>query len=194
MRICVFTGSNLGRSESYRDEAVNLGRTIARRGIGLVYGGAGTGLMGVVADSALKEGGEVFGVLPRKLMDQELEHRGLTKLYLVDSMHERKAKMAELSDAFAVLPGGIGTLEEAFEIWTLSQLGFHHKAVGLLNVEGFFDKLNGFLDTLVTEEFLKPVHRGILISEVSSDILVDKLVTVEVPVAPKWFQGPERTV
>ena len=187
MRICVFAGSSFGRSETYRNSAVSLGRTIARKGLGLVYGGASVGLMAAVADAALNEGGEVIGVLPRKLANQEVGHRGLTKLHLVDSMHERKAMMAELSDGFAVLPGGIGTLEEAFEVWTWSQLGFHSKSVGLLNVDGFFDGLNGFLDSLVTEHFLKSVHRGILLCESSPEMLIDKLTTTRVPVAPKWI-------
>lgn len=190
MRICVFTGSSFGRSETYLNAAVSLGRTIAQKGLGLVYGGASVGLMGAVADAALNEGGEVIGVLPRKLASQEVAHRGLTRLHLVDSMHERKAMMAELSDAFAVLPGGIGTLEEAFEVWTWSQLGFHSKSVGLLNVDGFFNQLNGFLDGLVTEQFVKPVHRGILLCEASAEMLIDRLMTTDVPVTPKWIGRP----
>jgi len=187
MRICVFTGSSFGRSGAYRTAAESLGRTIAKKGMGLVYGGASVGLMGIVADAALDEGAEVIGVLPRKLANQEVGHGGLSRLYLVDSMHQRKAKMTELSSSFAVLPGGIGTLEEAFEVWTWSQLGFHSKPIGLLNVEGFFDQLNGFLDCLVTEQFVKPVHRSILLCESDPNILIEKLTTVDVPVIPKWI-------
>lgn len=183
----MFAGSSLGRREIYREAAECLGRTIARKGLGLVYGGASTGLMGALADAALHEGGEVIGVLPRRLATQELGHRGLTECHLVHSIHERKALMARLSDAFAVLPGGIGTLEEAFEAWTWSPLGFHSKAVGLLKANGFFDKLNVFLDTLVSERFLKPVHRGFLICEPSAEILIERLTTTPVPVVPRWI-------
>jgi uncharacterized protein (TIGR00730 family) len=187
MRICVFTGSSVGRSDAYRSAAEELGRTIAGKGLGLVYGGAAVGLMRIVADAALSAGGEVIGVLPRKLADQELEHRGLSKLHLVETMHERKALMAELSDAFAVLPGGIGTLEEAFEVWTWSQLGFHSKPVGLLNVNGFFSGLNEFLDSLVREQFLKTVHRNTLLCEATADRLVGQLLTAETEYTPKWI-------
>jgi uncharacterized protein (TIGR00730 family) len=137
-RVCVFCGSSPGARPGYRAAAQALGAAIAKRGLGLVYGGAHVGLMGVVADAALAEGGEVIGVLPRALETKELAHRNLSALYVVESMHERKALMAELSDAFVALPGGIGTLEEIFEAWTWTQLGLHEKPCALLDVEGYY--------------------------------------------------------
>ena len=142
----VFCGSHSGRGEVYRSAAAGFAREVARRGLTIVYGGGNVGLMGVVADAALAAGGRVIGVLPRFLQERELGHAALTELHLVDSMHERKAKMAELSDAFVALPGGLGTLEELFEAWTWMQLGLQHKPCGLLAVGLFFDPLLGFLE------------------------------------------------
>ncbi len=191
-RICVFCGSSFGARDAYRQAARNLGAAIAKNGFGLVYGGASVGLMGAVADAALAEGGEVIGVLPEALADLELAHKGLTELHIVSSMHERKAMMADLSTAFAVLPGGIGTLEEAFEVWTWSQLGIHGKAIGLLNVAGFYDGLGGFLDHLVTEAFVRPVHRDIMIAEEDPARLVERLAAAEIPNVRKWSEPENR--
>ena len=192
MNVCVFAGSSFGRRDAYRHAAECFGRTLAERGMGLVFGGACVGLMGTVADAALDHGGTVVGVIPQTLVDIEIAHRGLTELKVVQSMHERKAEMADRADAFAVLPGGIGSLEEAFEIWTWSQLGLHRKSIGLLNVEGFYDGLERFLDHLVIEAFVKAVHRGIMLSDSDPDRLLDKLVNAEQPVEGKWIPAPGR--
>lgn len=143
--------------------------------------------MGTLADAVLQNGGSVIGVLPQSLADVELAHSGLTELKIVASMHERKATMAELSDAFVMLPGGIGSLEEAFEMWTWSQLGIHHKPIGLLNVDGFYDGLQSFLDHLVAEAFVKPVHRNILLSDDEPGRLIDRLLAAEIPTEGKWI-------
>ncbi|HEX5656091.1 MAG TPA: TIGR00730 family Rossman fold protein [Polyangiales bacterium] len=162
MRVCVFCGSSAGKSPAYRNAAVALGELLAREKIGLVYGGATVGLMGVVADTVKKNGGNVIGVIPESLVAREIAHRGLSELRVVQSMHERKATMAELSDAFVAMPGGIGTLEELFEIWTWSVLGLHQKPCALFDVEGFYTQLTSFLDFTVEQGFLKPVHRALL--------------------------------
>lgn len=143
--------------------------------------------MGAVADGALNAGGDVIGVLPEALANLEIAHAGLTELKIVSSMHERKATMAALSDAFIALPGGIGTLEEAFEIWTWTQLGLHRKPLGLLNVDGFYDKLASFLDQLVEEQFVRPEHRQILLSDADPGLLIDRLVACELPVSKIWI-------
>jgi len=187
MRICVFCGSSFGKNEKYREAATSLGMAIAQKGYGLVYGGASVGLMGTLADAVLKSGGEVIGVIPQSLVDVEISHKGLTELRVTLSMHERKAMMAELSDAFAVLPGGIGTLEEAFEIWTWSQLGIHNKPIGLLNVEGYFTGLESFLNHTVQEEFVKQVHRNIMMSDTDAEKLVERLISTKVPTIRKWI-------
>lgn len=192
MNICVFCGSSLGAREDYRAAAHRLGETLARREVGLVYGGASVGLMGTVADAALRYGGAVYGVLPKALADLEIAHADLTELHIVTSMHERKAMMADMSDAFIALPGGIGTLEEMFEVWTWSQLGFHAKPVGLLNVAGFFDPLKAFLDQLVTEGFVKEAHRAILCAESDPDTLIDRLQAAELPTDRKWVDELRR--
>jgi len=177
MRICVFCGSSPGLKPEYLQAAHALGTEIARRGFGLVYGGASIGLMGEVANAALNAGGDVIGVIPKFLSDYEISHTGLTELHITTSMHERKTKMAELSDAFAVLPGGIGTLEETFEIATWAQLGLHQKPIGLLNVENYYDGLKGFLDHQVQEKFVKPAHRDLLIFEKQAGQLIDRLIS-----------------
>jgi uncharacterized protein (TIGR00730 family) len=159
MRICVYAGSNPGAKEAYAEAAGELARLLAERGIGVVYGGARVGLMGVLADTALAEGGEVIGVMPQDLVDREIAHTGLTELHVVGSMHERKALMAELSDGFVALPGGAGTLEELIEVYTWSQLGLHDKPMGVLNVLGYYDGLAALLDHAVREGFLRPQHR-----------------------------------
>ena len=190
-RICVFCGSNSGRLPAYREAAAALGRTLAGRGIGLVYGGASVGLMGAVADAALAAGGEAIGVIPRALMDRELGHPGLTELRVVGSMHARKAMMAELSDGFVALPGGAGTLEEIFEIWTWAQLGDHAKPCGLLNVAGFYDRLIGFLDHAGGERFMRGEHRAMLLAADTADGLLAAFAEYRAPAVRKWIAPAE---
>jgi len=191
-RLCVFCGSSMGVSPVYRAAAEALGTALAERGIGLVYGGARVGLMGVVADAALAAGGEVTGVIPQALVDREIGHSGLSDLRLVGSMHERKALMASLADAFVALPGGIGTFEELFEMWTWTQLGSHAKPCGLLNVAGFYDRLLGFLDHVVGEGFLKPVHREMLLVGDEPGALLDALASARITSDVKWIGPDER--
>jgi uncharacterized protein (TIGR00730 family) len=173
----VFCGSRTGRGESYRAAAAAFGREVARRGLSMVYGGGRVGLMGVVADAAIADGGRVIGVLPRFMEAREVGHTGLSDLHLVDSMHARKAKMAELADGFVALPGGLGTLEELFEAWTWMQLGLQHKPCGLLAVGTFFDPLIDFLDRAAEEGFVTSNHRALL--KVASDpaVLLSKLAS-----------------
>ncbi len=160
--LCVYCGSRDGEHPSYVHAADQIGRRLARQGGRLVYGGGRVGLMGVVADAVLAEGGEVVGVIPQTLMDREVGHPGLTELHVVQTMHERKRLMAERADAFLALPGGIGTFEELFEVWTWRQLGYHDKPVGLLNVQGYYDGLLGFLGHTVAQGFLSPAQHGVL--------------------------------
>lgn len=164
-RICVFCGSRSGHAPAYRQAAESLGKTLAERDIELVYGGGNVGLMGVMADACLAAGGKVIGVIPRALLEWEVGHHDLTRLEVVDSMHTRKARMAELADGFIALPGGLGTFEELFEILTWAQLGFHHKPAGLLNVEGYYSPLVQMLERGVAEGFMKQENRGLLLVE-----------------------------
>lgn len=173
-RICVFTGSNPGARSEYADAARELGHLLVARGYGLVYGGGNVGLMSVVADAVLDQRGEVIGVIPELLVDKELAHRGLSELRIVKSMHERKAVMAELSDGFIGLPGGIGTMEEFFEVLSWAQLSLHDKPCGLLNVSGYYQRLIRFLDHAVDQGFLKPKHRSLLIVEEEPERLLDR--------------------
>jgi uncharacterized protein (TIGR00730 family) len=186
--VCVFCGSSPGGNPAYLAAAQAMGRQIAGRGLKLVYGGARVGLMGAVADAALAAGGDVVGVLPQALMIKEIGHPGLSRLEVVDTMHERKARMAELSDGFIALPGGAGTLEEIFEIWTWGQLGFHGKPAGFLNVAGYYDKLAGFLDHTVGEAFVKPVHRDMLIFHDDPTALLAALAAYKAPATDKWLE------
>lgn len=186
--VCVFCGSNPGNHPAYGEAAAALGRTIARRGLALVYGGAEVGLMGIVADAALAEGGHVTGVIPQALVAKEIAHKGLSRLETVGSMHERKARMAELSDGFVNLPGGTGTLEEMFEVWTWGQLGFHAKPIGLLNVRGFYDPLMAFLDHQRDEGFVKPGLRETLLASADADVLLDAMAVYSPPTVQKWVQ------
>jgi uncharacterized protein (TIGR00730 family) len=187
-RVCVYAGSNPGNDPAYADAARTFASHLAERGITLVFGGGKVGLMGVIADAALAAGGEVIGVMPQALIDREIGHPALTELKVVDSMHERKALMAELSDAFVAVPGGIGTLEELIEIYTWSQLGIHDKACGLLNVNGYYDGLAAFLDHAVTEGFLRPQHRAVLcVAEDPADLL-DHLAAYTPPTVRKWLE------
>ena len=158
-RVCVFCGSNSGANPAYAQAATQLGRLLAERGLTLVYGGGNVGLMGVVADAALEAGGQVIGVIPESMLKWEVGHPNLTELRVVTSMHERKATMAELADAFIALPGGVGTLEELFEVWTWGQLGLHTKPLAFLDVAGYFERLHAFLDHMAGEGFVKARHR-----------------------------------
>ncbi|MGW0658352.1 LOG family protein [Streptodolium elevatio] len=163
MRVAVFAGSSSGVGRRYREAAEDLGRSLARAGVGVVYGGAHVGLMGAMADAALAEGGEVVGVIPRSLMEWEVAHGGLTDLRVTETMHERKALMAELSDGFVALPGGVGTLEELFEVWTWQHLAIHAKPVALLDVAGFWTPLRAMLGTMVKSGFIKPHYAETLL-------------------------------
>ncbi|HVX47485.1 MAG TPA: TIGR00730 family Rossman fold protein [Mycobacteriales bacterium] len=183
MRICVFCGSSPGRGTTYLQAATELGTLLARRGIGVVYGGGNIGLMGAVADAAMAAGGEVDGVIPQHLVDREVAHREVTELHIVADMHERKALMARLSDAFITLPGAAGTMEELFEIWTWAQLGLHEKPVGLLDVAGYYEPLRTFIDRTVTEGFLTPHHRNMLIVESDAAVLLKRFADYQAPAA-----------
>jgi uncharacterized protein (TIGR00730 family) len=185
--ITIFCGSSDGSEDIYRSQAISLGKTLAQRNIQIVYGGAKVGLMGAVADAALDEGGAVTGVLPRFLRTREIAHERLSELIMVDSMHERKTKMHELSDGFIALPGGFGTLEELFEILTWAQLGLHKKPVGLLNVEGFYDHLQHLLNTMVAKGFLKEVNYSMLLVDNDIPELLDKMNRYRAPVVGKWI-------
>jgi len=186
-RICVYCGSSPGRLPEYAEAATALANELTSRDIGLVYGGASVGIMGVVADAVLGNGGEVIGIMPQSLVDKEIAHSGLTELKATDSMHERKAMMAELSDGFIALPGGIGTLEELFEVLTWSQLGFHQKPCALLNVNGYYDGLAQFLDHTVTEQFVKPEHRQTLLIEERPEQLLETMLAYQPVKAGKWI-------
>ena len=172
-RICVFSGSNSGKRQEYQQAARDLGQELIARGLGLVYGGASVGLMGVIADTVLAGGGEVIGVIPRALFRREVAHEHLTTLHEVGSMHERKALMADLSDGFIALPGGFGTFDELFEITTWAQLGLHTKPIGLLNVVGYFTPLLTMVSHAVTEGFIPPNHTHILLNSASPADLLD---------------------
>lgn len=182
-QLCVYCGSRSGRHPAYLDAARVLGRALAHRGIGLVYGGARVGLMGAVADAVLEGGGRAVGVIPAFLQDRELAHAGLAELHVTETMHERKAIMAELSDGFLALPGGIGTMEELFETWTWAQIGVHAKPCGLLNTHGYYDQLSGFLDHALAEGFVRTPHREQLLVDDEPERLLDRL-TVAVERAP----------
>jgi uncharacterized protein (TIGR00730 family) len=190
-RVCVFCGSSYGARLEYASAASAVGQGLALRGIGLVYGGARVGLMGCVAEAALQAGGEVIGVIPASLVAKEIAHTGVSDLRIVSSMHERKALMAELSDAFLALPGGMGTLEELCEVLTWSQLGLHRKPCGLLNVAGYYDPLLDLFDHAVSEGFLKRVHREMVLSGADPDILIPSLLEYRVPVVDKWVERDE---
>ncbi len=184
--VCVYCGSSPGAHADYADAAEVLGRALAAHGLELVYGGAGKGLMGRVADAALAAGGRVVGVIPRSLVDKEIAHGGLDELHVVASMHERKALMAELADAFVALPGGFGTLEEIVETLTWAQLGFHAKPCGLLNVRGYYDELLAFVSRAVREGFLRREHRDMLLVESQPGRLLDRFADYAPPSVTKW--------
>lgn len=185
--VCVYCGSSLGNSPSFREAAVELGQELAHRKLTLVYGGASIGIMGVIADTVLENGGKVIGVIPKILAKKEVAHHGLTELEIVHSMHDRKARMAELSDAFIALPGGLGTLEELFEILTWAQLGLHQKPCALLNVKHYYDNLIRFLDHSVEQQFVKPVHRAMLLIDDNPKTIIDKLLAYQAPLVERWL-------
>jgi uncharacterized protein (TIGR00730 family) len=187
-RICVYCGSSSGRLEVYSDAARALAAELVNRNIGLVYGGASIGIMGLIADAVLDLGGQAIGVIPESLVRKEIVHINLTELHITKSMHERKSMMADLSDGFIALPGGIGTLEEIFEILTWAQLGFHRKPCGLLNVESYFDSLTAFLDHSVQERFVKQAHRQMLVVEKDPKVLLDRFKSYAHPHVEKWVR------
>jgi uncharacterized protein (TIGR00730 family) len=192
-RICVFCGSSFGARPAYKDAAERLGKVLAERGIGLVYGGGGIGLMGAVADAVLGGGGEVIGVIPDSLMRREVGHRGVTKLHVVQTMHERKALMADLADAFIALPGGYGTLEELLEIVTWSQLGIQQKPCGLLNVENYWDGLLKVLDHAVDEGFVRQENAQLVLVAQSPEWMLERLSEWEPPGhIEKWATNIQR--
>jgi len=191
-RLCVYAGSNAGARPEYAAAAAALAERMAAQGIGLVYGGGKVGLMGVLADTILGAGGEAVGVMPQALVNREIAHTGLTELEVVDSMHERKALMAELADGFVAVPGGIGTLEELVEVFTWSQLGLHQKPCGLLDVEGYYDAIAAFLDHAVRERFLREEHRSMLLIEREPAALLERMrAFAPEAVTPKWIDREE---
>ena len=186
-RITVFCGSSNGNNDVYVTEATRLGEALAQQSIELVYGGAKVGLMGAVADGCLKKGGRVTGVLPKFLSSKEIAHEGLTELFLVESMHERKTKMNELCDGVIALPGGFGTMEELFEMLTWAQLGLHGKPIALLNVNGFYNPLMAMIQTMVDNGFLKEVNQSMLLVSDTIDDLLDQMKQYKAPVVGKWI-------
>ncbi len=190
--ICVYCGSNPGRLPEYRGAARLLGYEMADRGLGLIYGGASIGVMGAVADAVLERGGQAIGVIPYSLATKEVSHDGLDELIVVDSMHERKAKMAELSDGFIALPGGWGTIEEIFEMLTWAQLGFHEKPCGLLNVASYYDPLFAFLENAIEQQFVKEAYRPMIMMDEAPAALLDRFDHYRAPKVKKWI-GPEET-
>ena len=191
-RVCVFCGSYIGNHPVYAEAARALGEGMARRNWTLVYGGAKAGLMGIVADAVISNGGSAIGVIPYALGDKELAHQGLTELRFVDTMHERKAMMENLSDAFIVLPGGFGTMDEFFEIVTWAQLGIHQKAIGLLSIQDYYRPLVQFIDHVVAEGFIKPHQREIIQSSPDPEALLTLLETYTPPLLNKWVKPVER--
>lgn len=191
-RICVFAGSSPGARPAYETAATELGRLLATRGIGVVYGGGHVGLMGTVADAALAAGAEVIGVIPETLMQREVGHGSLTELRVVHTMHERKALMNELADGFIALPGGLGTLEELCEVLTWAQLGIHRKPVGALDVDGFWVPFTRFLDHAVTQRFVHPHHRELLVVGRTPQEVLERMGTWRAPTdIPKWMDREE---
>ncbi len=185
--ICVYCGSNAGDSQSFRDAAANLGRTFAKQGIRLVFGGGSVGLMGIAATACLEAGGQVTGVITTLLMEKEVGHPGVADMHVVETMHERKAMMMGLSGGFIALPGGYGTLDELFENLTWLQLGYHQKPVGVLNIDGFYDHLLTFLDHANKVQFLRPQHRAALNADTHLDALLEKMRHAEAPDVSKWL-------
>ena len=192
--ICIFCGSSWGRRKEFEEAAVALSSEIARRGYKLVYGGSSVGLMGACADAAIAAGGEVIGILPHALKRKEIDHHGLKELILVDSMNERKTRMVELSDGFISLPGGIGTMDEMFEVWTWAMLGWHEKPSALMNVGGYYDDLIRFLDKTAKEEFVKQPHRDMLIVDSDPVSVLDRMEAYQSPKGiAKWIKRESQT-
>ena len=190
-RVCVFCGSSFGARPEYESTAQQLGTLLAERNIGLVFGGSHAGLMGAIADAALSAGGEVIGVIPEALVRKEIAHRYLSDLRVVGSMHERKALMAELGDGFIALPGGCGTFEEFFEIVTWAQLGMHRKPIALLNVAGYYDSLLALLEKSITEKFVKPDYRKLVIDDSDPILLLERMANYVPTIQPKWINRDE---
>lgn len=191
--ICVYCGSSKGRKPAYAKAARAFGRTLAARGICLVYGGGAVGMMGELADAVLAAGGKAHGVIPEALQERELSHEGLTALDVVDSMHARKARMAELADGFVALPGGFGTLEELLEVLTWAQLGFHRNPCGLLNIDGYFDQLVAFLDHQTAQGFVRDEHRDLLVVAADAGELLDAFIAYDPPDVEKVITDEEET-
>jgi uncharacterized protein (TIGR00730 family) len=192
-RLCVFCGSQVGKQPFYAENARRLGSLLAQHGVGLVYGAGNIGLMGVLTDAVLKAEGEVIGVIPKALVEKEVAHAQLTELHIVDTMHQRKALMADRADGFAALPGGYGTADELFEILTWAQLGLHAKPIGLLNVAGYFDPLLGWLERMVQEGFLKPKHFRLLQVAEQAEQLLNMLINYHAEqVEDKWIKSEDR--
>ena len=192
-RICVFSGSSPGKRDEYRSAAKSLGKELVKEGIQLVYGGGDVGLMGVIADTVMSAGGQVIGVIPDFLAKKEVAHNELTELHIVDSMHERKAMMSELSDAFIAMPGGIGTFEELIEVFTWQQLGIQFKPCAVLNTAGYFTHLLAQLDHAVEEEFLKPVHREMMLVGTEPGDVLNKIISYRHSHEDKWMGEKDRT-
>jgi uncharacterized protein (TIGR00730 family) len=190
-RLCVFCGSNRGSDPVYTTAARSLGTLLAREQIGLVFGGGSVGLMGEIANAVLAAGGEAVGVIPHGLWAREVGHKALTRMHVVDTMHERKAMMADLSDGFIALPGGLGTLEEIFEVWTWAQLGMHAKPLGFLNVGGFYDPLLQFLDAATETGFIRSQLRNIAVVDDDPSRLLERFRTWQPPQVEKWLTRPE---
>lgn len=186
--ICVYLGSNSGAGEQFQSAARSMGEELVRRGLGLVYGGSDVGLMGVLADAVLGAGGRAVGVIPQVLVEKSVAHAGLSELIVVADMHERKSKMIKLSDGFVALPGGLGTMEEFFEVLCWSQLGLHEKPCGLLNVDGFYGQLGGFLDNVARMGFVKTVHRDMAMIEQTPAALLDRFERFEPSRVSKWIK------
>ncbi len=189
--LCVYCGANPGNKPIYLDAAESFARLLAERGIRLVYGGASVGVMGAVANAALEAGGEVVGVIPQALVEREVAHNGLSELIITSSMHERKARMADLADAFVALPGGIGTLEELFEIWTWNQLGLLSKPCGLLNVDGYYETLVRFVDEAVERGFVRDIYRRMLVTAEHGEDLLDAFERYHAPAVVRWVERGE---
>ena len=191
-RICVYCGSNPGANPAYSEAGRLLGHELANRGLGLVYGGAKVGVMGAVAAGMLEKGGSAIGVIPHFFVTKEVAHDGLDELIVVDSMHERKSRMADISDGFIALPGGWGTIEEIFEVLTWAQLGHHHKPCGLLNVDSYYDELAIFLEKAIENKFVKEEFRPMMMMDGSPASLLDRFASYRAPRVKKWI-GPEET-
>ena len=189
--ICVFCGSSTGDADAFSDMARVMGAALVDHNYTLIYGGGSVGLMGVIADAALALDGRVIGVIPRMLWEREVGHRGLTDLRIVETMHERKALMAELSDGFIAMPGGIGTFEEFFEVWTWGQLGVHRKPCGILNIAGYFDPMLAMIDTMIRRRFLKPEYREMILVDTDPAALLDRMNAYQPPTVGKWIDRAE---